>query len=233
MRAALAALRRTGEVLRRDLLHDTDWLRLMSVTYRNERDPPGAHHSWMVVDRVHGNRGEVDGVVVLPLLRHGAGAADEIALVSQFRAPLGMQCLELPAGLVDAGETATEAALRELREETGLVATPDDVRLLSPRLFNDPGLTGSDCKIALVDVDMQRDANRKPQAEQEDSEDIRVLRVPLVELASFLERASQLRPDPMGVDAKLWGVALGLSLIASQHGAPESHPGGPRAPHSL
>lgn len=182
----------------------------------------------MVVDRVHRNASEVDGVVVLPLLRHGAGAEDEVALVSQFRAPLGMQCLELPAGLVDPGETATDAALRELREETGLVAAAEDVRLLSPRLFNDPGLTGSDCKLALVEVDMRREENQTPRAMQEDSEDIRVLRVALPELAAFLQAASRLRPDPMAVDAKLWGVALGLSLL-TQAGSPESHPGGPSA----
>ena len=28
-------------------------------------------------------------------------------------------CMQLPAGLIDAGETAAQAALRELKEETG------------------------------------------------------------------------------------------------------------------
>ena len=44
-------------------------------------------------------------------------------LVSQFRPPVGSCVIELPAGLVDAGEEgeqgARSAALRELYEETG------------------------------------------------------------------------------------------------------------------
>lgn len=35
--------------------------------------------------------------------------------------------MEFPAGLIDAGETASEAALRELREETGF-GNPDDAQ---------------------------------------------------------------------------------------------------------
>ena len=35
-------------------------------------------------------------------------------------------CIEVPAGLVDAGESAEEAAIRELREETGYIGTVEE-----------------------------------------------------------------------------------------------------------
>ncbi len=47
----------------------------------------------------------------------------EIVLVRQFRPAVEATTLELPAGLVDPGNTSEETAIRELKEETGFVAT--------------------------------------------------------------------------------------------------------------
>lgn len=53
---------------------------------------------------------------------------NELVLVEQMRIPMGVACLELPAGLVgdsqaEQGEPFAEAARRELLEETGFAAT--------------------------------------------------------------------------------------------------------------
>lgn len=47
---------------------------------------------------------------------------DEVLMVEQFRPTIREHCLELPAGIVEAGESFTEAGKRELREETGFEA---------------------------------------------------------------------------------------------------------------
>jgi ADP-ribose pyrophosphatase len=56
--------------------------------------------------------GEV--VAVVPLL-----ADKDVLLVQQYRLPAAQTLLEVPAGGVDAGESAEEAAQRELGEECG------------------------------------------------------------------------------------------------------------------
>ena len=56
-----------------------------------------------------------DAVVILALRDDGA-----IAFVRQWRHPTGRPLLELPAGRVDPGESPSETARRELREEVGL-----------------------------------------------------------------------------------------------------------------
>lgn len=47
----------------------------------------------------------------------------KLVLIRQYRYPLDAYIYELPAGLVDGDETPAEAAVREMREETGLEMT--------------------------------------------------------------------------------------------------------------
>ena len=91
-------------------------------------------------------------------LEHPGGAAAETILVKQFRPPVGVYTVELPAGLVDEGESPAAAAVRELREETGLVA---DVAgcTLSPPLALSPGLTNENVVLVTVSVDMSLPEN--------------------------------------------------------------------------
>lgn len=51
-----------------------------------------------------------------------AADAEQMLLVKQFRLPAEQDLWELPAGRIDPGESALEAAKRELREETGYEA---------------------------------------------------------------------------------------------------------------
>lgn len=59
----------------------------------------------------------------------GASPGDRsVVMVEQFRPTIRELCLELPAGIVEDGESFAEAGARELEEEVGLV--PDSVALL-------------------------------------------------------------------------------------------------------
>jgi ADP-ribose pyrophosphatase len=52
----------------------------------------------------------------------------DVLFVEQYRPTVRRECLELPAGIVEDGESYEAAATRELEEETGL--TPGSVELL-------------------------------------------------------------------------------------------------------
>jgi ADP-ribose pyrophosphatase len=58
-----------------------------------------------------------EGVVIYPLLKSNP---DKIVMIRQYRYPLGDYIYELPAGLIDGDETPQTAAIREMKEETGL-----------------------------------------------------------------------------------------------------------------
>ena len=60
-----------------------------------------------------------DAVVVVAITPE-----NKIVLVRQFRAGSGLDGLEPPGGLIDAGEDACQAAARELLEETGYAGDP-------------------------------------------------------------------------------------------------------------
>lgn len=89
-------------------------------------------------DVYKGNILEVDVLKVLQpdgkettreVIRHSGGAAivpisdkNEIYMVKQYRKPVEIELLEIPAGKLDEGEEPIVCARRELKEETGLEA---------------------------------------------------------------------------------------------------------------
>lgn len=85
-------------------------------------------------------------------------AGGRLALVQQYRHPIGLRCWEIPAGLVDPGEAPLAAAARELAEEADLRAGRWDVLM---DYFTSPGYTTEAIRIYLA-----RDLAEVPEAER-------------------------------------------------------------------
>ena len=110
-----------------------------------------------------------EGVVIFPVWREDP---EKVVLLRQYRYPLDDVLYELPAGLIDAGETPECAAIREMKEETGLsfeVYTGGDAAYRRP-FFMGAGFTDESCN-AIFGYASGAISRR----EQEDTESIQVL----------------------------------------------------------
>lgn len=92
-----------------------------------------------------------DGVIIYAL---GGENHDRVLLVRQYRYSIDGYIYEFPAGLVDPGESYGQAAVREVREETGLTLHPltVDNRYEKP-FFTTIGMTDECCATVYGYVD--------------------------------------------------------------------------------
>lgn len=61
-----------------------------------------------------------EGVAVYAVDESG----EKLLVINQYRYPIDRYIYELPAGLIESGESVDEAAAREIKEETGLLFSP-------------------------------------------------------------------------------------------------------------
>jgi len=155
--------------------------------------------SWEYVSRARG----IHAAVILAI--DDAADGRHVILVEQYRVPLKVRCLELPAGLVGddtAGEASKIAAERELEEETGYRAA--HWRTVG-EFYSSPGMV-SESFTLLVATGLTRIG----EGGGVDGEDIVVHRVRLDAVADFVAAK---RAEGCGIDVRV-AMLLAGGLLA-------------------
>lgn len=125
-------------------LAETKFLNLYNAEYSNKG---GDVKNWIIASRkekenlegVYLNNKELqdDAVLIVPFHKE----EEKIVVIRQFRVPINSYIYEMPAGLIDKGESPQTAITRELKEETGLDVIEILKNTVKGQLFLSPGMT--------------------------------------------------------------------------------------------
>lgn len=131
----------------------------------------GQEHTFYVIE-------SPDWINIIPLTAEG-----EVVMIEQFRHGTAAITLEVPGGMVDEGEAPIEAAVREMREETGFAA---EKVLPIGQVAPNPALFNNSCYsfVAL-------NCHRVGEQSFDGSEDISVRLIPLADVPDMI-RAGQI-----------------------------------------
>ncbi|HKL85733.1 MAG TPA: NUDIX hydrolase [Treponemataceae bacterium] len=88
-----------------------------------------------------------DWVIVIPVLKNKNGK-DSFLMVTQWRHGSESLSIEFPGGVIDEGENPTQAAMRELVEETGYTAGNLS---LAGKLSPNPAIMDNQCHIFIAE----------------------------------------------------------------------------------
>lgn len=166
-------------------------------------------HEWAMFRLVHRDVVAPDGTEFERTFVSTPGAVAAVAvddgghllLVSQFRASVNAMVLEIPAGMRDVeGEDPSVTACRELKEETGYVAT--QCRHLGSCLSS-PGVTDSRVELFML-TDLTA-TESEPHGPEEDH--MQVIRIPFTEAVNWIL-------DGRITDAK---TVCGILMAARMH----------------
>ncbi|KAJ7734933.1 NUDIX hydrolase domain-like protein [Mycena maculata] len=183
---------------------EAKWITLKKIKYS---DAEGKERLWECAERTTRKSSGIDAVAVLAIIRSKTNAFPlSTIIIEQYRPPIDKFIIEMPAGLIDEGETPEQAAIRELEEETGFKAS--GVVEATPVVVSDPGMTTANMKLVVLNVELP-DKMEAPEQKLEAGEFI-VKRV--VEIVKLSDELRAYDAKGFVVDAKLAHWASGYEM---------------------
>ncbi len=170
-------------ILGERILHQQKWTLVKEKMFLNNHGEKG---TWTYIER----RGRQKAAIIVPVTK-GSGA---LVMIHQFRVPFEQSVYEFPAGLIDEGEKIEEAAVRELREETGYTGR---ILEIGPEIVSTSGLSTETVHMVYMEVDEEPRFHPEP----EGSEQIDVIKLPKRDFLSFLTNGTD---EKYLIDAKLY-----------------------------
>ena len=178
-----------------------EWLRAVAKDYEL---PNGSHHIWEAIEKPKAQK-DVESVSIIPTcVQEGL---QKMILIANFRAPVAKYIIEWPSGMVDPGEHTWDAALRELKEETGYTASKADITNISPIYHNDPWKSNENEVLISISVDLEDPENIEPHQELDSAENIKVL---FIDASNLMQELLNLEQQGYGIDYKVYTHAMGL-----------------------
>ncbi|KAK6033373.1 hydrolase, NUDIX family [Ostertagia ostertagi] len=147
----------------------------------------------------------INGVHVIARLR--SQGQFYFVFIKQYRIPSRSWTLEFPGGVQEADESSTEAGIRELREETGYVATKI-VFSSTGRQASMPSRLNDAARHVVVEIDKEPGNNLDPQQFLDDAE---MAEVVLIEESKLLATVQQLEKE-LDIASNVYTFALGYSM---------------------
>lgn len=128
---------------------------------------------------------DAEAVAILPF----DPKTQEVVLIEQFRPgalkdPVSPWLIEIVAGMIDKGETELQAAVRELKEESGLEVTADDLHYINS-IYPSPGGCSERVTVYVGKVDAAHLLSKG--GLDNENEDIRLFKLPAKEAFKYCD----------------------------------------------
>ncbi|CAK57506.1 unnamed protein product (macronuclear) [Paramecium tetraurelia] len=185
------------------LVYAGKWLHFKLLLFKiNERQKV-----YEYAEKPPGYRG---GVRVIPIVKY-KNKPSTIIIVANFRPPIRKYCLEFPGGLIDKEGEYYENGIRELKEETGYIATLNNHQHKDVITRTDPWKSNEYCYNCFVDIDGDSDLSQNPQQHLEFDENIVVYELTMGK--KLAEELIQLQKEKdYEISGQVWLFALGLQF---------------------